>query len=97
MASMLLVGGFLPKSTLVRMPNARPFYQRKTLSISAKRGPGVSHGGGGQINQARKSMDAANIEEKLTLGGFKGEKENKKKSKENADNGATINSAEASG
>ncbi|KAJ6950024.1 hypothetical protein NC651_003869 [Populus alba x Populus x berolinensis] len=86
MACMSLVpSGFIPKSTLLRMPNTRLGYMiRKTLSISAKRDPGVTRGGGGQINTGGpKPMDAANVaKEKLPLGGFNSEKENKTKSEE---------------
>ncbi|PNT59041.1 hypothetical protein POPTR_001G387000v4 [Populus trichocarpa] len=99
MACMSLVaGGFMPKSTLVRMPNTRLCYQRKTLIISAGRGPDVSHGGGGQTNNGgRKPKDAANVaKEKLPLGGFNSEKEKKKKSEEKVDDGTTVDN-EATG
>ncbi|KAH8494379.1 hypothetical protein H0E87_020954 [Populus deltoides] len=98
MACMPLVSGFMPKSTLVlRMASARLCLQRKTLILVvnlpiARRGAEVSHGGGGKINQTRKSMDAVRMaEEKLSLGGFNSVKENKKQSKEKVDDGITVN------
>ncbi|XP_011002761.1 PREDICTED: uncharacterized protein LOC105109680 [Populus euphratica] len=96
----LLAGGFMPKSTLVRMPHTRLCYQRKTLIINAKRGGEISHGGGGKINKGGKPKDTANdANEKLPLGGFNNEKENKKKgeekvgdkSEEKVDDKTTVN------
>ncbi|KAG5235383.1 hypothetical protein IMY05_011G0077200 [Salix suchowensis] len=81
MACMLLVGGFMPKSAvLLRMPT--------------RRGTEVSHGGGGQINQARKSMDAARMaDEKLsTAGSFDSGKETENQIKEKVDDGTTVSS-----
>ncbi|KAG6790376.1 hypothetical protein POTOM_006529 [Populus tomentosa] len=90
----MVLSGFIPKSTLLRMPNTRLCYMiRKTLSISAGRDPGASHGGGGQTNTGGpKPVDAANVaKEKLPLGGFNSEKENKKKSEEKVDDDTTAN------
>ncbi|KAJ6417086.1 hypothetical protein OIU84_002891 [Salix udensis] len=95
MACMLLVGGFMPKSAvLLRLPSTRLCFQRKTLITRARRGAEVSHGGGGQINQARKSMDAARMaDEKLrTAGSFDSGKENKNQIKEKVDDGTTVSS-----
>ena len=65
---------------------------------SAKRDPGVSQGGGGKTNKGPKPMDAANVaKEKLPLGGFNSEKENKKKSEEKVDDGTTANNEASTG
>ncbi|KAJ6292964.1 hypothetical protein OIU78_025024 [Salix suchowensis] len=86
----------MPKSAvLLRMPSTRLCFQRKTLIIrSARRGTEVSHGGGGQINQARKSMDAARMaDEKLsTAGSFDSGKETENQIKEKVDDGTTVSS-----
>ena len=66
------------------------------IGRARRRGAGqVSHGGGGQINQARKSMDAVRMaDEKLTtLGSFDSENENKKQIKEMVDVGIAVNVA----
>ncbi|KAJ6753882.1 hypothetical protein OIU79_026670 [Salix purpurea] len=94
MACMSLVGGFMPKSTFVRMPNTRLCYlQRRTLIISsASHKPRVSQGGGGQINGANKPKDPANTpKEKLTSGSVDSEKEDKKISEEKVEEGTTMN------
>ncbi|KAB5521357.1 hypothetical protein DKX38_025676 [Salix brachista] len=94
MACMSLVVGFMPKSTLVRMPNTRLCYlQRRTLIISsASHKPVVSGGDGPKINRASKPKAAANTpKEKLTSGSFDSEKEDKKISEEKVEEGTTMN------
>ncbi|KAF9666688.1 hypothetical protein SADUNF_Sadunf16G0254800 [Salix dunnii] len=91
MACMSLVIGFMPKSTLVRMPNTRLCYlQRRALIISAGSNPGVSKGGGPKINRGSKPKDAANTpKEKLTSGDSG--KENKKISDEKVEDDTPMN------
>ncbi|KAG5254850.1 hypothetical protein IMY05_001G0251300 [Salix suchowensis] len=92
MACVSLLGGFMPKSTFVRMPNTRLCYlQRRTLIISSashKSGP-VSQGDGPKINGS-KPKDTPK-EKSSTSGSLDSEKEDKKKSEEKVEEGTKMN------